>query len=396
MNQAPVLVQKYGGTSVSTADRRLQAVEHVRRARAAGYQVAIVVSAMGRRGDPYATDTLLDLLRCDGLPVDGRDYDLIFGCGEIVSTVMMAHLLKREGIPAVGLTGGQAGIYTDGSFCEAEILAIDPQRIRLHLERGAVPVIAGCQGVIRETGDVTTLGRGGSDTSGVAVGVALHAARVEIYTDVEGVARVDPRTVPQAGFLKQISYDRMLDMARYGAGVVHPRAVRTARTGQVPVAVRCTFSMGPGTTIAQVPDEHALLGIASLGPLQSVVLGQARPEAAVREEWERCRLIMSLIDAESGLLVASAAPDRLGELRAVSSAWEAAGGCWLDGLQAWVSLVGSEEALRSHCGQVLDLLAGAGIAVVYHELAGGRATFVIAADRAQDAVRALYHTLFGG
>ena len=181
MNQAPILVQKFGGTSVSTAERRLQAVEHVRRARAEGYRVAIVVSAMGRRGDPYATDTLLDLLRCDGLPVDGRDYDLIFGCGEIVSAVMMAHLLKREGIPAAGLTGGQAGIYTDGNYCEAEIVEIDPARIRHYLDEGAVPVIAGCQGIVPHTGDVTTLGRGGSDTSSVAVGVALGAALVEIY-----------------------------------------------------------------------------------------------------------------------------------------------------------------------------------------------------------------------
>ena len=392
MSQTPVLVLKFGGTSVSTADRRLQAVGHVRQARAEGYQVAIVVSAMGRRGEPYATDTLLDLLRCDGLPVDGRDYDLLFGCGEIVSTVMMAHLLKREGIPAVGLTGGQAGIYTDGNFCEADILEIDPGRIRAHLDRGAVPVIAGCQGVIRETGDVTTLGRGGSDTSGVAVGVALQATRVEIYTDVEGVARVDPRTVPQAGFLKQISYDRMLDMARYGAGVVHPRAVRTARAGQVPVAVRCTFSMGPGTTIARVPDEHPLLGVASLAPLKSVVLGQARPDARVREEWERCRLIMTLVDAASGALVAAVGPDKLAGLRAVSREWDA-DGCWAEGEQAWVSIAGSEEAVQAQCGRALDLLAGAGIVVAYHEVAGGRATFVVAAQRATDAVRTLYQNL---
>lgn len=395
MNASPILVQKFGGTSVSTAERRLQAVEHVRRARAEGYQVAIVVSAMGRRGDPYATDTLLDLLRCDGLPVDGRDYDLMFGCGEIVSAVMMAHLLKREGIPAAGLTGGQAGIYTDGNFCEAEIVQVDPARIRYYLDRGAVPVIAGCQGIVPGTGDVTTLGRGGSDTSGVAVGMALGAALVEIYTDVEGVARADPRTVPRAGFLKAISYDRMLDMARYGAGVVHPRAVRTARAGQVPVAVRSTFSMAPGTTIAQVADEHPLLGLAMLGPLRTVVLGRVRPGARVREEWERCRLIMTLEDAESGDLVASAAPNRLGELRMAARECGVEGS-WPEGEQAWVSLVGSEEALRDQCGRALDVLARAGIAVPFCELAGGRGTFVVSAGRAHDAVRSLYHNLIGG
>ena len=395
MNQAPILVQKFGGTSVSTAERRLQAVEHVRRARAEGYRVAVVVSAMGRRGDPYATDTLLDLLRCDGLPVDGRDYDLIFGCGEIVSAVMMAHLLKREGIPAAGLTGGQAGIYTDGNYCEAEIVEMDPARIRHYLDEGAVPVIAGCQGIVPHTGDVTTLGRGGSDTSSVAVGVALGAALVEIYTDVEGVARVDPRTVPQAGFLKTISYERMLDMARYGAGVVHPRAVRTARNGQVPVAVRCTFSMAPGTTIAQVPDEHPLLGLALLGPLRTVVLGRARPEARAREEWERCRLVMTLEDAESGALVAGASPDRVAHLR-IAARECGAEDSWPEGEQAWVSLVGSEEALHGQCGRALDLLAGAGVSVLYYELAGGRATFVVSADRAKEAVRSLYQTLIGG
>jgi len=206
MSRVPILVQKFGGTSVSSPDRRQQVAAQVRAAIAAGHQVAIVVSAMGRRGDPYATDTLLDLLRGDGGPVDPRDYDLIFTCGEAISVAVMAHTLKRAGVPAVGLTSAQARIFTDGHHVEADIETIDTTRLRALMAAGQVPVVTGGQGVARDSLDYTTLGRGGSDTSGVALGVALGARRVDIFTDVAGVAVVDPRLVPGARMLRRVSY----------------------------------------------------------------------------------------------------------------------------------------------------------------------------------------------
>lgn len=391
----PILVQKFGGTSVSTPERRAEAIGHVRRAREAGYQVAIVVSAMGRRGEPYATDTLLDLLRSDRGPVHPRDYDMVFACGELISTVLMAHLLKRKGIPAVGLSGAQAGIYTNGRHTEADILEIDSTRMLAHLARGEVPVIAGCQGVDRTTGDVTALGRGGSDTSGVALGVALHAEKVEIFTDVEGVARANPRMVSGARFLAQISYAKMLEMARYGAGVVHPRSVRAGRDGGVPIIVRSTFLNAPGTTIADVPDEFPILGITSLGPLKTLALGDAKVDPEMRQEWERSRLVMSLEDMSRGVLVLGASPERRAELQAVR---ELEGWAYAEpeGEQAWVSMIGERAALLAAERPALDLLAAQGIDVLYGELAELRATFVVAAREEGRSVQMLYQAFVGG
>ncbi|HNS50907.1 MAG TPA: hypothetical protein PKO09_06970 [Anaerolineae bacterium] len=390
-----ILVQKYGGTSLSSPERRAQVIGHIRRAREAGYQVAIVVSAMGRRGEPYATDTLLDLLRSDRGPVHPRDYDMVFGCGELISSAMMAHLLKREGIAAIGLSGAQAGIYTTARHGEAEIVEIDTARLHAHLSRGEVPVIAGCQGVDPATGDMTTLGRGGSDTSGVALGVALHAERVEIFTDVEGVARANPRAVPVARFLRQISHAKMLELARFGAGVVHPRAVRAGLDGHVPVVVRSTFSTGPGTLIGDVADEYPVLGIASLGPFRTVALDGARVGPNLRLEWEQARLVMSLVDAAGAALILGAATGREEELRTLQ-AQVGVRSDEVEGEQTWVSMVGDSDAIGAALGPALRLLQDKGIGVLYHELAPLRVTFVVAAHDERHAVQALYQEFMGG
>lgn len=393
MTEKPVLVQKFGGTSVSTAERRMQVIEHVRRARNEGYQIALVVSAMGRRGDPYATDTLLDLLRGDAGPVDGRDYDMIFTCGEIISATVMSHLLKREGIAAVGLTGAQARIYTDDTHTEAEIVDIDPSRVRSHLDRGEVPVVAGCQGVIRERDDYTTLGRGGSDTSAVALGGALNADKVEIYTDVEGVANVDPRIVPEARLLERISYAKMYEMARYGAGVVHQRAVRTGQAGSVPVVVRSTFSMTPGTIIANVQDELPIVGIPTLGPLDVAIFEEDVVGPETRESWERRRGIMSLIDSQAGTLVLGVSTDKSHELES-TMAEVGLSPKITAGDQCWVSLIGEGEALQARHSRDLDLLRQQGVKMLYREVADQRNTYVVGASDEADAVRVLYRDAF--
>ena len=393
MTDKPIVVQKFGGTSVSTAERRMQVVEHVRRARGEGYQVAVVVSAMGRRGDPYATDTLLDLLRGDESPVDRRDYDMMFVCGEIISVVVMAHILKREGIPAVGLTGAQALIYTDGRHGEAEIVEIDPSRMQSHLGCGEVPVIAGCQGVVRDTGDLTTLGRGGSDTSAVALGVVLSASLVEIYTDVEGVARADPHIMPQAGWLKRISYSKMYEMARYGAGVVHHRAVRVGQDGGVSIVVRSTFSMDSGTTIADVGDESMIVGIATLSPLRTVVLSASPAGSEVAEIHKAGRGLVSLVDELTGILVLGATPQ---ESRKLDSILDDAGVGVRQVVDdsCWISVIGESRALHERSAEDREILEHHG-KVMYQEISDQRSTYIISAPNEIRAVRSLYGDIFG-
>jgi aspartate kinase len=392
MSGSRVLVQKFGGTSVSTPERRRQVVEHVRRARNEGYQVAIVVSAIGRRGDPYATDTLLDLLRFDGGPVAPDDYDLIFTCGEAISVAVMSQALKRAGIPATGLTAAQAGIYSDAVHLEANVEHIDPTRLQALLAAGTVPVITGGQAVSRTTLDFTTLGRGGSDTSGVAVGAALGACRVEIFTDVDGVAVADPRLVANAPILARVSYEAMHALARFGAKVVHPRAVAAGMTGRTPIVVRSTFSDAPGTLVDDVADEGTLVGLAALPPMETVVLQPGAATPSTREAWERSRLVMSIVDSERGQVVVGAADDRATELRDTlrEAALEPAGSL---GRCCWLSVVGEAEALREWHPRWMTRFAEHAIEVYAYELAGRRSSYVMLEAARQQAAGIVYEAV---
>jgi aspartokinase len=368
-------------------------VEHVRRAREKGFAVAIVVSAMGRRGDPYATDTLLGWLTSDGTPADPRDYDLIFTTGEAISAAVMAHSLRAAGIPAVAMTSAQAGIYTDGHHQEAEILTIDPAHMVAAMVRGEVPVITGAQGVALGTLEYTTLGRGGSDTSGVAVGAALHADLVEIFSDVEGIAIADPRVVPGARFLRQISFDSMYELARFGATVMHPRAIAAARDGKVRLVVRSTFSDGPGTLIADVPDEEPITGVAVMPSMLTAVLDSADVAPASRLAWEREGLL-SLIDRVSGALIVGTKARTLEDVRAmVTGAGRRIEGVAED--RAWVSVVGDPAALAESPVGDSRALTELGIEVKWAETTPRRRTYVVP-DGARDyAVRGLYSLASG-
>lgn len=243
-----IVVQKFGGTSIASSSLRELVVRHVVRAMSEGYRPVVVVSAMGRVGDPYATDTLIKLARETGGPQVGREIDMIMSCGEVISAVVMAQTLKSKGHPAVALTGGQAGVMTDEHHGQASILRIGAERLQHELEEGKVPVVAGFQG-ISASGDITTLGRGASDTTAVALGVALAAELVEIYTDVDGVKTADPRIVPNATTLTHVTYSEVVEMAHLGARVIHPRAVEIAREGRLPLKVRSTSGEGLGTLI---------------------------------------------------------------------------------------------------------------------------------------------------
>ncbi len=242
------LVLKFGGTSLNTPELRERAAGKVIAAVDEGYQPVVVVSAMGRHGDPYATDTLLSLIKKTYHDLPEREKDILMTCGEVISGVMMTATLQSLGRPAVFLTGAQAGIVTDRNFAEARILQVNPQRITDYAQEGYIVVVAGFQGST-EDGEITTLGRGGSDTTAAALGVALNAAYVDIYTDVEGIMTADPRIVTEARALDAITYDEICHLAHEGAKVIHPRAVEIAMQKGVPLRVRPAFSDSPGTLV---------------------------------------------------------------------------------------------------------------------------------------------------
>ncbi|MGZ9584580.1 aspartate kinase [Paenibacillus marinisediminis] len=243
-----ILVQKFGGTSLSTSENRAKVIQHIRRELAEGYQLAVVVSAMGRKGEPYATDTLLDWVRQNGDQLPAREQDLLLCCGEIISATTLCSLLQAEGISATVLTGAQAGFKTDDHYGNARILDIRPERVIAAWKHNQVVIVTGFQGQT-EQGDFTTLGRGGSDTSATALGAALHAEIVDIYTDVNGILTADPRIVEDAKPLHIVSYAEICNMAYHGAKVIHPRAIEIAMQANVPVRVRSTFSDDEGTLV---------------------------------------------------------------------------------------------------------------------------------------------------
>ncbi|MFC4775337.1 aspartate kinase [Paenibacillus sp. GCM10023252] len=272
-----ILVQKFGGTSLSTDYARNHVIRHIVREQEHGYHIVVVVSAMGRSGDPYATDTLLELVRESGGVIPPRERDLLLGCGEIISAATLCSLLHARGIPTVVLTGGQAGIRTDHGFGQARITSIAPDPIIKHLGEGKVVIVTGFQGATEE-GDVTTLGRGGSDTSATAIGAALHAEMVDIYTDVNGILTADPRIVEDARPLSIVSYAEICNMAHLGAKVIHPRAVEVAQQARIPFRVRSTFSEDEGTLVtdlqpiglsAAVKDRH-VTGIAHVSGVTQI------------------------------------------------------------------------------------------------------------------------------
>lgn len=246
-----ILVQKFGGTSVATPERRAQVAAKVSEAVSQGYSPVIVVSAIGRTGDPYATDTFLNMIRGIYPDVPKRELDLLMSCGEVISGTVLVSTLQNLGFEAVLLTGGQAGIITNDNYGDARIIRIEPRGIAEHLQDGKIVVVTGFQGVT-EDGQVTTLGRGGSDTTAAALGVALNAEVIDIYTDVEGIMTADPRIVEDARILDTMTYNEICQLAHQGAKVIHPRAVEIAMQRNIPLRIKSTFSDAPGTLVSAI------------------------------------------------------------------------------------------------------------------------------------------------
>ena len=239
-----LIVQKYGGSSVSDAEAMKRVASRIVATKKAGHQVVVVVSAMGD-----TTDELIDLAnQITPLPA-GRELDMLLTAGERISMALLAMAIKNLGFEALSFTGSQAGVITDSKHGRARIIDVTPGRIQEALKQDAIAIVAGFQGISQDTKDVTTLGRGGSDTTAVALAAALEADVCEIYTDVDGVFSADPRIVPAARKLKSVTYEEMLELAASGAKVLHLRCVEYARRFDLPIHVRSSFSNLEGTWV---------------------------------------------------------------------------------------------------------------------------------------------------
>lgn len=282
-----ILVQKFGGTSLASTELRSKVCNIVAQAKEDGYAPVIVVSAMGRENAAYATDTLINLVREVNPEPLPRELDILLSCGETICGVLLANQMTAQGMPATFLSGEQAGIVTDGKYGDAHIRYVKPYKIMECLERGLVVVVAGFQG-LSDDGEMTTLGRGGSDTTAAALGVALNAEYIDIYTDVEGVMTADPRIVDNARLLDSINYNEICQLARDGAKVVHPRAIEIAMQKGTPLRIRSTFFNSPGTFVSnqvytinepvKIINDRLITGITYTSNVVQITVPQSRKD----------------------------------------------------------------------------------------------------------------------
>ncbi len=241
-----LIVQKFGGSSVADAEGMKRVAARIVATKKAGHQVVVVVSAMGD-----TTDELIELANAVTPIPQGRELDMLLTAGERISMAVLAMAIHNLGFEALSFTGSQAGVITDSVHGKARIIDVTPGRIREAIDGGAIAIVAGFQGISQDTKDITTLGRGGSDTTAVALAAALDADVCEIYTDVDGVFSADPRVVPAARKLKTVTYEEMLELAAAGAKVLHLRCVEYARRFNLPIHVRSSFSPNEGTWVVE-------------------------------------------------------------------------------------------------------------------------------------------------
>jgi aspartate kinase len=289
-----LIVQKYGGTSVGSAERIQAVAQRVVATVKAGNQVVVVVSAMGK-----TTDGLVKLAGELSANPARRELDMLLSTGEQVTIALLSIAIQELGQPAISLTGTQAGIITEAEHTRARILEIKTDRVQRHLDEGKVVVVAGFQGM-SATGDrdITTLGRGGSDTSAVALAAALTASACEIYTDVPGILTTDPRIVPEAQLLTEITADEMLELASLGAKVLHPRAVEIAKNYGVPLVVRSSWTDEPGTwVVSPVPQPRPLTGLEIARPVDAVEFSAHQAKIAILRVPDRAGIAGQLFGA---------------------------------------------------------------------------------------------------
>ena len=308
----PLIVQKYGGSSVADATKIINVAERIAAVRKCGASVVAVVSAMGD-----TTDELIELAHSISSEPHAREMDLLLSTGELVSSTLLTMALRELGHEAISLSGPQAGIHTDTSFGRARISRIEPGRVRRELDAGRIVVVAGFQGITPED-DITTLGRGGSDTTAVAIAAALQADRCEIYTDVEGIYTADPRIVPDARKLDEVGYEEMLELASLGAKM-HPRSIELGGVHRVPIYVASSFSDAPGTLIHAIDDgsiDAFVLKPDSTGEAQMQHTHAGKPPAENQME-DRIKVTGIAYNANVAKITVQSVPDRPGLAAAV-------------------------------------------------------------------------------
>jgi aspartate kinase len=397
-----LVVQKFGGTSVADPERLRAVADHVARTRRRGDQVVVVVSAMGKE-----TDELIRMAEQTSSTLPGREMDMLLSAGERKAMALLCMALHDLGVPADSFTGSQAGIITDTFHTRARILEVKGDRLRACLAAGKVPVVAGFQGV-STSNDITTLGRGGSDTTAVALAAALGADACEKYSDVPGVFTADPRVVPDARRLAQVSFEEMLEIAATGSGVVAFRAVEFARNHGVPIHVRSSFSWEPGTwvreedpsmeqpiisavthdtseakiTVVHVPDKP---GIAAR-LFRSLADENVNLDMIVQNVSQAGTTDISFTVPKSDLDVAVAVcRSHAGEISAAD--------VLTDDAIAKVSLVGA--GMKTHPGvsaEMFETLADRGINIEMISTSPIRITCVVRAEQVEEAVQALHQT----
>lgn len=396
-----IIVQKFGGTSVADSAKILAAARKAIRARKEGNQVVMVVSAMGKN-----TDRLVALAREITEEPPAREMDMLLSTGEQVSVALMAMAIDSLGHEAISLTGAQIGIVTDSTHTKARIRSISTDRMRDALDRGKIVIAAGFQGV-DEAHDITTLGRGGSDTTAVALAAALEANACEIYTDVDGVYTTDPRVVPEARRVGRISYDEMLELASAGAGVMHSRSVEFAKKFGVPIHVRSSFSDNPGTLITTEPESRRqpVCGAAMVKDEARVTVVNVpdRPGAAMAifSRIAARHVAMDMIVqnvAEDGITDISCTVfrgDVPATLKAVEEATRevGAGGYSYDDNVSKISVVGVGMATQPGVAErMFRALADRGINILMITTSEIKISVLVAREHAQEALRTVHET----
>jgi len=411
-----LVVQKYGGSSVGDASRIRAVAERIVATREAGNDVCVVVSAMGD-----STDELMDLAQQISAVPPARELDMLLTAGERISMALLAMAIAELGHEARSFTGSQAGVITDSVHGKARIIDVTPGRIRGALDAGAIAIVAGFQGVSQDTKDVTTLGRGGSDTTAVALAAALDASVCEIYTDVDGVFTADPRIVPAAHRLPATTYDEMLEMAANGAKVLHLRCVEYAKRFDLPIHVRSSFSQRPGTIVAATwqdaiettekessVEQPIISGVAhdrseakiTLVGVPDVVGAAARIFGAVAQAGVNVDMIVQNVSAAgtgrtdiSFTLPQADGPAALAALQAMGAELGVTDIRYNDQIGK-VSLVGA--GMRTHPGvsaKFFSALADAGVNIEMISTSEIRISVVVQADEVDRAVSAV-HTAF--
>lgn len=411
-----LIVQKYGGSSVADAASIKRVARRIVDAKKAGHDVVVVVSAMGD-----STDELLDLAEQVSPLPPARELDMLLTAGERISMALVAMAISDLGAEARSYTGSQAGLITDSAHGSARIIDVTPGRIRQAIDEGAIPIVAGFQGVAQDTKDITTLGRGGSDTTAVALAAALDAEVCEIYTDVDGVFSADPRVVPAARQVPYITYEEMLELAAVGAKVLHLRCVEYARRFDLPIHVRSSFSQRTGTMVmspeaieaaiaeGSAMEQPIISGVAAdvndakitvVGvpdkPGEAAAIFKALAQASINVDM----IVQNVSAASTGRTdVTFTCPQGSAPtaMKALDAQRDSIGfeSLRVDDQIAKVSLVGA--GMRSHPGvsaTFFEALADASINVEMISTSEIRISVVTRVDDAQRAVQAL-HTAFG-